>query len=224
MRLLEYVAREGFRATVKKTADKIGAKLGRSGSETVFLCRKVRDFVAVNTSTEYIIRVLSESDVDEFAEFNFFPHIEVRDYVPAGINGALGCFEKGKLIGYVCYESKKIKTIHGTGDFMLSKSEAWVGPCYVDRVHRGKGINKALVGAAAAVLARMGIDTLFTSINGANASSLASFKKMGFQVFALYSDHYGVQPVAGTPNNVVGGLVLKEKILINRTKKGNYDD
>lgn len=221
MRLLDYMAREGFRATVKKAANKISAKLGGKSSETVFLCRMVQGFMAVSVPTEYQIRELSESDIDEFAEFNFFPHIEVSDYVSAEKDGALGCFEKGELIGYVCYESEKIKTIHGTGDFILSKSEAWIGPCYVDRMHRGKGLNKALVQAVAASLAQKGIITLFTSINGANTSSLASFKKMGFQEFALYSVRCGVRPVANMPNDVVSGSVLKEKILISKTKKGN---
>ena len=215
MRLLDYIKREGLRATAAKVSDRIDARRGGRAAETVFLCRENHGLPMLAVPENFRIRPIEEPDLPEYEKFKFFPHIDPHAYVSGEKDGAIGCFDGSKLVGYVCYEREKRKSICGTGDFVLAKGEAWVGPCYVDRAYRGKGLNRTLVAKAADGLESKGITRLFTSINGANASSLASFKKMGFREFARYSSRNGIRSIPGSSSAAIEGSALKKKIVVN---------
>lgn len=219
MRLLDYMKREGLRATASKALGKIDAKRGGKAAETVFLRRDNHGLPSLPIPAGLQIRTIEALDIPEFERFNFFPHINPNAYVPAKRDGAIGCFDQDRLVGYVCYESEKRKAIHGTGDFVLENGEAWVGPCYVDRAYRGRGLNRILVAEAAEALERRGITRLFTSINGANASSLASFQKMGFREFARYSKKYGLQSTLDASSTTDKDLAVQEKIVVSNAGK-----
>lgn len=66
------------------------------------------------------------------------------------------------------------------GKFKLRCGEGWIGPVYVLRSWRGRGINKMLIAEQTKMLKAIGVDTFYTSINSNNKASLNSFKHSGF--------------------------------------------
>ena len=74
------------------------------------------------------------------------------------------------------------KEIAGFGEVLLSaNNSAWIGPVFVDKKHRGKGINKAMIFFAIEKCKAKGVSKIVTSINAQNLSSIASFTKTGFK-------------------------------------------
>lgn len=74
------------------------------------------------------------------------------------------------------------KEIAGFGEVLLSaNNSAWIGPVFVDKKHRGKGINKAMIFFAIEKCKAKGVSKIVTSINAQNRSSIASFTKTGFK-------------------------------------------
>mgnify|MGYP001028822975 CR=1 FL=1 len=192
MRAIDYLKHEGVAATVKKVLTKLQSKMGGSASRTIFFVSDNPIIGDIGLADGYSIRQLSESDSREFSEINFFPHIDTDSYLSSSCDGAFGCFFQGAMCGYVCFETKKLKHLHGTGDFALNDHEAWIGPCYVQRNHRGKGLNGAMVRFAMKSLSKLNINHYFTAINGANISSLASFDGNGFRRLGFFSRKRGL--------------------------------
>ncbi len=83
MRLLDYMKREGLRATASKALGKIDAKRGGKAAETVFLRRDNHGLPSLPIPAGLQIRTIEALDIPEFERFNFFPHINPNAYVPA---------------------------------------------------------------------------------------------------------------------------------------------
>lgn len=70
--------------------------------------------------------------------------------------------------------------IHGLGSFDLGDNERWIGPTFVCKEYRGRGLNKKQI----AYQITEALDkTYYTSVNSGNIASLASFKRLGFVEF-----------------------------------------
>lgn len=188
MRLIDYFVREGFIGTVRRCVNRISAKLGSPSSITTFLIFD-RSAFTVDCPQNIEIRMLSKDNLDAFDVFNFYPHISGRDYLGREDRGIVVGLMGEEMIGYVCFETGGLKHVFGLCDFKLEQNEAWIGPCYVDRNFRGKGINGALISRA--ILFSNAV-RCFTAINAMNKASLASFKKVGFVPFANYFAHSNV--------------------------------
>lgn len=68
--------------------------------------------------------------------------------------------------------------IHGTGTFCLSSNECWIGPTFVDRHYRGRGLNKAQIQYQ---MAHSDAQVYYTSVNVNNMPSRRSFEHWGFK-------------------------------------------
>lgn len=69
-------------------------------------------------------------------------------------------------------------SIHGLGNIHLSDNECWIGPTFVHKEYRGKGINKAQILHQMAEAQGM---TFYTSVNAKNLPSIHSFLHFGFK-------------------------------------------
>lgn len=86
------------------------------------------------------------------------------------------------MMGYIAAEWNKTKYIHGLGEFFLHKNEAWIGPVYVLKKYRNKGISSYLIGEICQTLKmQYDIANYYTCINASNQSSLHSFQNNGFE-------------------------------------------
>ncbi|WP_419040333.1 GNAT family N-acetyltransferase [Enorma massiliensis] len=186
MRVFDYFFREGLRGVMHRSWEKVSAVLGGAAARTMFLCAEELGLNRSNNPRVDVSR-MSYKDLDEFEQFNFFPHISGKRYLETEGWGTVICRDAGHIVGYTCYEIGGLKKIHGTGTFQLEANEAWIGPCYVDHDHRGRGINAAMVSRAIDEVFAQGVIRCFTAINSANAPSLSSFRKMGFSPFIEYS-------------------------------------
>lgn len=186
MRVFDYLFREGLRGVMHRSWEKVSAVFGGASARTVFLyAEEMRLNRSNNLGAD--ISCMGYKDLDEFEQFNFFPHISGKRYLETEGWGSVICREAGRIVGYACYEIGGLKKIHGTGTFQLEANEAWIGPCYVDQDYRGRGINAAMVSRAIDEVSAKGVIRCFTAINSANASSLSSFRKMGFSPFIEYN-------------------------------------
>lgn len=179
------MVREGAKNTLKRVWERISAGWGGVSARTTFLSAERID-TGNKIPPGIKIERMGHEDVQAFDAFNFFPHIKGNEYLGRDGRGAVLCREDGCIVGYVCYEVSGLKNIHGMGYFQMKENEAWIGPCYVNRFYRGKGINGAMVYRAMKEASAEGAECFFTAINSSNVASLASFKKMGFFPFAEY--------------------------------------
>ena len=176
MRILDYMVREGAKNTLKRVWERISAGWGGVSARTTFLSAERID-TGNKIPPGIKIERMGHEDVQAFDAFNFFPHIKGNEYLGRDGRGAVLCREDGCIVGYVCYEVSGLKNIHGMGYFQMKENEAWIGPCYVNRFYRGKGINGAMVYRAMKEASAEGAECFFTAINSSNVASLASFKR-----------------------------------------------
>jgi GNAT superfamily N-acetyltransferase len=142
-------------------------------SETVFYSKNTsgNDF-----SSDYKMQMLELSIQD--MEIIDFPRLKLVDYN--------SWMQKGSRV-FVCYVDETpvaftwthygIYEIHGTGHFSMSANECWIGPTFVDRHYRGRGINKQQI------LYQMEYsvaEVFYTSVNVGNIPSRQSFEHWGF--------------------------------------------
>lgn len=74
----------------------------------------------------------------------------------------------------------KNHSIHYVGTFDMGNNIAWLGPSFVHKDFRGKGLQKLII-QLGITTAPNNIDSFITSVNSSNAPSLSSFFKLGFK-------------------------------------------
>lgn len=178
-KLLTYLKYEGLRETARKCFARVRSR--NKQSETVFLkCRSLE--MCANQNIKLDVVPLTKEFVEDFESVRFFEHISVYDYTEENHGYILLGYLNGKLVAYAAMEYNKKKEIHGLGFFELDSNEAWLGPVYVKRKYRKKGINSEMLKRTMSIAAkRYGIDCFYTCINKENTSSLKSFSHVGFQ-------------------------------------------
>lgn len=175
-KFLTYLKYEGIMATVKKVFSYIRKK----ESITVFLCYDAP--IKSVKKQPILFDFLRQDNLDSFEKIKFFDHIHGRDYIDSSNSFILLAMMNGETVGYIAMELEKNKEIHGLGHFQLDTQEAWVGPVYVKRAYRGKGINKEMLKQALEIaMNKYHIRCIYTSINQENIASLKSFLHAGFQ-------------------------------------------
>lgn len=75
---------------------------------------------------------------------------------------------------FVCH------SIQYVGTFDMGNHIAWLGPSFVHKEFRGKGLQKLVIQLGVAK-APTGVDCFITSVNAKNVPSLSSFLKLGFE-------------------------------------------
>jgi GNAT superfamily N-acetyltransferase len=111
------------------------------------------------------------------------PKLAYRPYRVWFSAGAV-CFlglVRGKVVSY-CWAHPGCYSLGRIGRFGLRKGEWWIGPVYVDRRYRGRGINTAQIRHALQELSGAGEKVFFTATNASNHASMRSFVKCGFVV------------------------------------------
>lgn len=172
-----YLRQEGFLATVKRAFLKF-AKGQRSS--TIFLkAGSGVDLSFRGNDVEFV--ALSEENRSEFEKIKFWEFVKADDYIDNPYQSVLMLRKNREIVGYVAEQHEIRRLIHGTGVFVLSIGEGWIGPVYVSSDNRGNGYNRMLLKEQIRTLRAKGIDTFYTAINSENLPSLRSFMSVGFR-------------------------------------------
>ena len=103
MRVFDYLFREGLRGVMHRSWEKVSAVFGGASARTVFLyAEEMRLNRSNNLGAD--ISCMGYKDLDEFEQFNFFPHISGKRYLETEGWGSVICREAGRIVGYACYE------------------------------------------------------------------------------------------------------------------------
>lgn len=92
-------------------------------------------------------------------------------------------------------------TIEYVGSFDMGTTIAWLGPSFVHRKYRGKGLQKLVIQECVRNAPKQ-IKTFISSVNDKNSASLISFEKCGFKV--------------GMQVNNISGLFARKGVEIRR--------
>ncbi len=91
---------------------------------------------------------------------------------------------KGKVVSY-CWVHNGSYAFGKIGRFKLRDDEAWIGPVFVDKRYRRRGINTAQINCALHELGKVGKRVFFTATNSRNYGSIKSFVGCGFGVVGI---------------------------------------
>lgn len=98
-----------------------------------------------------------------------------KKWLKAGSQLAI-CEENNRIVAYGWVHFHRY-FVHGVGEIVLSDSQAWLGPFFVDKDYRGKGIQKKMIQYC---MKNTPPRYYITSANAKNTPSLKSFEKLGF--------------------------------------------
>lgn len=158
-------------------------------SETIFLYIAKENVKQINTETEFSFKIINNSSVLDKLDF---PRIKTLPYDKWLDNGSIAIigFYDNKPVSFT-WTHFKSHTIHGLGTVDLSKNKCWIGPTFVHKTMRGKGMNKAQI---IHQIKHSAEETSYfiTSANSKNLASVKSFEKLGFQRGLLHTKYFGV--------------------------------
>jgi GNAT superfamily N-acetyltransferase len=150
---------------------------------TGFFYRKTSTLGFELNITEFEIEKFETVDINEIDKPIDILHLSKADITNALVNES-ECFiakMNDEIAGFTFLTFGR-KEIAGFGEVLLSaNNSAWIGPVFVDKKYRGKGINKAMIFFAIVKCKTKGVSKIVTSINAHNSSSIASFTKTGFK-------------------------------------------
>lgn len=173
-----YLHNEGIQQTIRKIFVKI---FKSENSQTVFFHKRIDvkcEFPLEEHDETYF--ELTESAIPDFEKIKFWDFINAMQYTNNPNEGVLLVKYNEEVIAYAAECHEKERSIHGLGSFQLRAKEAWIGPVYVLKKYRGRGINRRLIIEVMKRMRAYGITDFYTSINSNNPSSIKSFQNAGF--------------------------------------------
>ncbi len=145
----------------------------RKNSETVFYKWEGKHITTPSSTIQ--IKELSIQDMDGLD----FPRLKLTTYKK--------WMDSGSRVFIVLTDNKQVAftwshygsySIHDLGTFVLSNKECWIGPTFVDRHYRGRGINKEQIKYQ---MEHSDAQVYYTSVNANNIPSRRSFEHWGFK-------------------------------------------
>ena len=158
-------------------------------SETIFLYLTPENAKHIKKDVEFSFKKINNTaDLEKIG----FPRIKTLPYNK--------WFDKGSIAIIGFYDNKPVSftwshfkhhTIHGIGTIDLSKNMCWIGPTFVHKTMRRKGMNKAQIIHQIKISSKE-TSYFITSANSKNIASIKSFAKLGFQRGLIHSKYFGV--------------------------------
>ena len=180
-KVLRYFNDNGLLETIKKVLMRVLGIFGLKKSETYILNLYMNCDIKVEINNLGIrILQLLEEHTDEFNKVKYFDFINIKEKINSKYSKIFIAMDNNKIIGYVCCNFNTNHLIHNMGFWNLNKDEAWIGPTYVVKNYRNRGVHRALLIKSINEMYRSGIVSFYTAINKNNAPSLKSFRNVGF--------------------------------------------
>lgn len=189
--IIRYLQSEGLVRTVQKVFEKIIPK----ESDTVFLtCRDLPKTIAFRPDISF--EKLNNENLKIFEEIKFFRHISGEEILMDANQEVALIKYQGEYVGYAGVQFETRRKIHGLCDFLLREKESWIGPVYIKREFRNKGLNRYALQFIMNSMRKEGFCTFFTAINSSNHSSLKSFMHCGFSEIGHVISRKGRKKIA----------------------------
>ncbi len=153
-------------------------------SETLFLRRSAAAAPAVlhaGAAPEFV--AVSDAPSLERYAYPRLAYVPYRKWLSQGSVCFLGLVQ-GAVVSY-CWVHRGSYSLGRIGRFGLGEKERWMGPVFVDKRYRRRGINTAQVHHALRESSHAGEIVFFTATNAANYRSLQSFARCGFVLIGL---------------------------------------
>lgn len=180
-KISRYLKEYGLRGILKKIYVKGLFLFGLKKSVTIFFVKVLDSNIAYVDSDHYSIKILTQADIDKFDKMKYFHFIRSKEVVEDPYFMVITINHQERMVGYVILHFGEIHPIYGLGSWKLDEDEAWLGPAFVIKEFRGKGINSLLLNQAAIFSIERGSKKIFTCINQSNASSRRSFEKNDYR-------------------------------------------
>jgi RimJ/RimL family protein N-acetyltransferase len=159
-------------------------------SETIFLFLDIDELSLMpkqKCDIEYKI-IQNKSDLDKI-DFNRIKILQYKKWFEKSSQAILGLNNSNPVS--FSWSHFQQHSLHGVCKINLSSNKCWIGPTFVDKSMRGKGINKAQI-YFQINNAPAGIKYFLTSANASNKASIKSFEKLGFKIGLKFDKNYGI--------------------------------
>lgn len=176
-KILTFIKSDGLDNTMRFMWNALRSKIGHT-SHTYCLFAD-RDGILPELGNRIKYKVIS--DIETLSAINF-PRLKLSPWKKWLREGScvLIIFENDVPIAFGWMHFKS-HYVHSVGNFNLGNDMAWLGPYFVHRKYRGKGLQRTAISIGVSE-APKSITSFITSINFSNIASLHSFEKCGFQI------------------------------------------
>lgn len=89
----------------------------------------------------------------------------------------------GSIVSYIWTHNRGYPVNREVGFFQLKQDEIWIGPIFVDKQYRARGLAPQLVNYALQDQSNAGAIAFYTSLNSRNVPSQLLFARRGFSIF-----------------------------------------
>ncbi len=145
-------------------------------SETVFFVKKADNDILINCiSADFVIKEIFIEDIN-FLEFPRLKLLPIDDWLTKG-SRLFVTFYKGYPIGY-CWIHFNCHLLSNLCSFLLEENECWIGPDFVHKKFRGRGLQKFSIDYRVALMSGR---VCYTCTNKSNIASAKSYFKAGFE-------------------------------------------
>lgn len=183
-KVLVYLQSDGIYNTSSYVWKTLRAQVYKK-SVTYFLYLKTNVSPSIAPSLIFSgIQFICLKTIEEIEQYKF-KRLQISNYKEWIKNGSvvyIGLIE-GLPISFTWSHYNQY-TIHDLETIKLQTNQCWIGPTFVDKRWRGKGINSAQI---AHQITQEKKTTFLTSINEHNTPSIKSFEKANFKLGAKYS-------------------------------------
>lgn len=158
-------------------------------SRTIYLYRNLMELPAADYIDHFEFKAISTPDDLESLNFKRIETLDYQQWFSKGSIAIVG-FYNGKPVSFSWCHFKSHQVDHSTR-IDLGDNAVWIGPTFVDKIMRGKGMNKSQISYQIANLPT-NISTCLTSANERNTASIKSFERLGFSHGAVLVQHQGI--------------------------------
>lgn len=183
LKIMNSLKMNGFTKTVVIIINRILKTFGLQVSETYFFQIDLDDAKLQNNNQKlYKLEYLGYDRKMQFESIKYFEFLDVNNLLASNKADILIALDGSKIIGYICVHRGINHLIHNLGYWNLNEDEAWIGPTYIIKDYRNKGIHKDLINVIIKDSYSKGIKKIYTAINSKNIPSIRSFSKVGFKL------------------------------------------
>ncbi len=172
----DFYQSDGIGNTAKYVVNAIQRECFYHHSVTEFFCCVPDDRTACIATATAEFRTLDSAAVLDAYRYPRLKYLPTQQWLSEGASCYIGLVD-GCLVSY-CWVHKNRYSLGEIGVFRLKTTEAWIGPVFVDKRFRRRGINTAQIRYA--ISQEETVSCFFTAISSTNHGSIRSFTKCRF--------------------------------------------
>lgn len=188
-----------FSEIIRKVRRKFLVQFGFKYTDTIFFVYQQEKESSDAVHEGVSVTELSVEQIPGLKKINIFKDLDLEEVINSPNHNVLIAEMDGIICGFIIvhFGGKEVKhNLNGWLYFKLNQNEAWVGPTYVGKDYRGKGLNTLLLQSVKKLCYDRSIELIFTSINSENIGSINSFRKNKFiSIGSIRKQGKNIQPI-----------------------------